>query len=164
LSEGGCHCSLFPNRGLGGFSFMRGLTILLPIIAAACTISGPPEPRNMTPAEAWATLPTPEFVARAERVWARAQSQRDDCRKLTPERTAEVVRRSWSSTDAQMVDLICGYIWVGMTRAQLLLSWGDPNRINRSVGSWGTHEQWVYGLSSYVYVEQGKVTSYQVSR
>ena len=41
-----------------------------------------------------------------------------------------------------------------------LESWGQPDDINRSVGSWGVHEQWVYG-DEYLYFENGKLTSWQ---
>lgn len=44
-------------------------------------------------------------------------------------------------------------IWVGMEKDQLYLSWGLPNDTNDSVGRWGRHSQWVYGLGSYVYLE-----------
>jgi len=53
-------------------------------------------------------------------------------------------------------------IKLGMTRDMLLLSWGEPTEINKSVGSWGIHEQFVYrDCNSYVYVENGKITSWQ---
>ncbi len=53
-----------------------------------------------------------------------------------------------------------GYYWIGMTEQMALISLGSPNDTNRSVGSWGVHEQWVYnGL--YLYFENGKLKSYQ---
>lgn len=56
-------------------------------------------------------------------------------------------------------------IVVGMTAAQARRSWGAPTKINRSVGSYGSHEQWVYDRggfkSQYVYVENGVVTGVQ---
>ena len=39
-------------------------------------------------------------------------------------------------------------------------SWGKPDDINRSVGPWGVHEQWVYGYK-YLYFEDGSLTSWQ---
>lgn len=39
-------------------------------------------------------------------------------------------------------------------------NWGIPKAINRSVGKWGVHEQWVYD-GGYLYFENGKLTSYQ---
>lgn len=49
---------------------------------------------------------------------------------------------------------------LGMTRDEAKLSWGEPNDINRTVGSWGVHEQWVYG-SIYLYFKNGILTSFQ---
>lgn len=53
-------------------------------------------------------------------------------------------------------------IRIGMTSKQVQLSWGQPARRNRSVGSWGVHEQWVYGdFGPYVYLKNGVVASWQ---
>lgn len=54
-----------------------------------------------------------------------------------------------------------GRIWIGMTDSQARISIGRPNDINRSVGEWGTHEQWVYNDGRYLYFENGKLTSWQ---
>lgn len=47
-----------------------------------------------------------------------------------------------------------------MTKEMCKEAWGEPYDINRSSGSWGTHEQWVYG-SSYLYFEGNKLTAIQ---
>jgi hypothetical protein len=49
-------------------------------------------------------------------------------------------------------------IWLGMTDKMARESWGTPDDINRTVGSWGVHEQWIYG-NTYVYFENGILTS-----
>lgn len=51
-------------------------------------------------------------------------------------------------------------IIIGMNTEQALLSWGEPDDINRTVGAWGEHEQWIYG-SKYLYFENGKLASWQ---
>jgi len=51
-------------------------------------------------------------------------------------------------------------IWIGMTPDMARLSIGSPLDINRTIGSWGVHEQWVY-KSRYLYFENGKLTSWQ---
>lgn len=53
-----------------------------------------------------------------------------------------------------------GEIFLGMTDKMAKESWGAPDDINRSVGSWGVHEQWVYG-DTYLYFENGILTSWQ---
>lgn len=54
---------------------------------------------------------------------------------------------------------------LGMIREQVLASWGKPDDINRSVGSWGIHEQWIYQRgdysAQYLYFENGILTSWQ---
>ncbi|KAF0236686.1 MAG: hypothetical protein FD181_2590 [Prolixibacteraceae bacterium] len=51
-------------------------------------------------------------------------------------------------------------IWLGMTDKMAKESWGNPKDINRSIGSWGAHEQWIY-YDTYLYFENGKLTSWQ---
>lgn len=59
-------------------------------------------------------------------------------------------------------DLICSeHVRVGMTKNQCKLSWGEPESINKTSGSWGVHEQWVYSSSSYLYFENGILSSIQ---
>ncbi len=52
---------------------------------------------------------------------------------------------------------------VGMSRDDVLKSnWGKPEQINRTINSFGTHEQWVYrGHHSYLYFEDDTLTSIQ---
>ena len=53
-------------------------------------------------------------------------------------------------------------IWLGMTDEMARLSKGSPDKINRSVGPWGVHEQWVYDFEDmYLYFENGILTSWQ---
>jgi hypothetical protein len=35
-------------------------------------------------------------------------------------------------------------VWIGMTKEMAVDSWGAPSDINKSTGTWGIHEQWVY--------------------
>jgi hypothetical protein len=61
-------------------------------------------------------------------------------------------------------------IRIGMSKSAVIVSWGNPVDINRSVGSWGVHEQWEYSVKSgstigyklkYLYFEDGILTSFQ---
>jgi len=55
-----------------------------------------------------------------------------------------------------------GGVAIGMTASQVRASnWGKPQKINRSSGSYGTHEQWVYDGNNYLYLQNGVVTSIQ---
>lgn len=61
--------------------------------------------------------------------------------------------------------ILAGKIFMGMTTSQVEASWGHPYPVNRSVGSWGTHEQWIYRVSKYtthyLYFSDGILTSWQ---
>ena len=53
---------------------------------------------------------------------------------------------------------------IGMSKQDVLdSSWGKPTKINKSVYSWGTKEQWVYPNYNYLYFENGKLTSIQTN-
>jgi len=68
---------------------------------------------------------------------------------------------NWSIGEADAISK--GQIWIGMTKEQVAASWGRPYQVNKTVGSFGTHEQWVmheYG-NTYVYFENGICTSMQ---
>jgi hypothetical protein len=42
-------------------------------------------------------------------------------------------------------------IFVGMTKAQVMMSWGEPSSSNQTVTGTGKTEQWVYSDRRYVY-------------
>lgn len=54
-----------------------------------------------------------------------------------------------------------GKIEIGMNKNMVRDAWGLPDNINKSTGSYGTHEQWVYG-DRYLYFQNGKLTSTQL--
>jgi len=55
--------------------------------------------------------------------------------------------------------------WIGMSENMALESLGKPEEINRSSGSWGIHEQWVYKMINnknlYLYFENRILKSFQ---
>lgn len=72
-------------------------------------------------------------------------------------RKAELTKKFGAANAKLIMD---GYVRTGMTKKMCEESWGLPDKINKSIGSWGTHEQWVYG-SSYLYFEGNRLTSIQ---
>lgn len=58
------------------------------------------------------------------------------------------------------LDICQGYVKIGWDKEKCRLSWGEPRDINKSIGSWGVHEQWCYS-GSYLYFENGRLTSIQ---
>jgi hypothetical protein len=58
-----------------------------------------------------------------------------------------------------------GRIFIGMTENDFLL-WrrAHPKTINETTGTWGVHQQWVYSLEEIYYFENGKLSSWQLSK
>lgn len=84
--------------------------------------------------------------------------------KIVAETAAKKAKRKtdlinkFGAANAELI--LQGKVKIGMTKEMCLEAWGHPEDINKTVGSWGTHEQWVYG-SSYLYFEGNKLTSIQ---
>jgi len=78
---------------------------------------------------------------------------------------AELIKASpyaehWSEQEKEL--MIEGKVQLGMSENQVRIAWGPPRDINRSVGAWGSHEQWVYNdFGPYLYFENGVLTSRQ---
>ena len=78
-------------------------------------------------------------------------------------RAMYVKKYGWIWDDQTQADVRSGMFRLGMTKEMVQASIGYPNDINKTVGSWGVHEQWVYGSigGTYLYFEDGVLTSYQ---
>ena len=50
---------------------------------------------------------------------------------------------------------------IGMTNKQVVISWGKPDDIHKTVDSWGTHEKWEYSGEQYLYFKNGKLFSWK---
>ncbi len=70
----------------------------------------------------------------------------------------ELVRRGFSEKEINYINQ--SKVYIGMPEQSVECAKGSAQRINRTSGSWGVHKQFVYE-NSYVYVENGLVTSTQ---
>lgn len=137
---------------------MTRATLLLPLLLAACVVS-PPSPERIE------SMSRPELVRELERVRGAASLSMADYRPHVAALRAAVADKTpeWDERTREAVR--GGFVILGMTGAQVRISWGPPHDINSTVGSWGRHEQWVYsrGLHKrqYVYLRGGVVTSWQ---
>lgn len=68
----------------------------------------------------------------------------------------DMIRR-YGKVNGQLI--VEGRVKLGFTKKMCEESWGIPSKINKSTGSWGVQEQWVYGSGCYLYFENGKLTS-----
>lgn len=72
-------------------------------------------------------------------------------------RKAELTRK-YGAKNAK--DIMDGVIRTGMTKDMCRESWGNPDKINRTITSYGTSEQWVYG-TNYVYFDGNRLSAIQ---
>ncbi|MBL7471198.1 SH3 domain-containing protein [Robertkochia sediminum] len=80
----------------------------------------------------------------------------------TMARKLEILTKNYGRETAQRI--IRKTYWIGMTDQMARESLGHPQSVNRSKGSWGIHEQWVYrerNKTLYLYFENGRLASYQ---
>ncbi len=85
------------------------------------------------------------------------KSDYEKMKEFTAKRKAELTKKYGASNAKLIVE---GKVRIGMTKAMCEEAWGSPDKINKTIGSWGTHEQWVYG-NSYLYFEGNKLTTIQ---
>jgi len=88
------------------------------------------------------------------------QAKEDAKQKIEDAKWAKQ-QAAWKAESARLSKL--PGVRVGMTADQVLTqsSWGRPNSVNRTTTQYGTHEQWVYGGSNYLYFDNGKLTAIQ---
>ena len=66
---------------------------------------------------------------------------------------------SWMTSEC---DAVAGNeVQIGMTKFQVLLSWGKPKAVNATITASLHREQWVYSGSQYLYFNGDKLTSMQ---
>ncbi len=63
-------------------------------------------------------------------------------------------KKVWNSIET-------GKVFIGMSKVQATLAWGEPDSVNRTIGRWGEHQQWVYSDKSYLYFENGILNAIQ---
>jgi len=77
--------------------------------------------------------------------------------KLLSERKRRLEKKFGYTVTKKILE---GKIWIGMTKDMAIESCGKPKDINRTVGEWGVHEQWIY-TNTYLYFENGRLKSWQ---
>lgn len=79
-------------------------------------------------------------------------------KKVAQERNKRIINK-YGSYYGKLI--LGGYVKTGMTKEMCTESWGAPSSINKTSGSFGVHEQWVYDSGSYLYFEDGILTTIQ---
>jgi len=84
--------------------------------------------------------------------------EQEKARQIQGKARVDELRKKYNPSTAELI--INHKLQLGMTKDMVIESWGQPKNINKSVYSWGVHEQWVYD-SRYLYFEDGILTSWQ---
>ena len=92
---------------------------------------------------------------------ANEQKEKEEEIKLAKERNERYNRlqKKYGNRIGRLI--IDKKVELGMTKKMCIESWGEPEDINTTAGSYGTHEQWVYGSGNYLYFENGILTTIQ---
>ena len=143
---------------MSGHSASSGLPASVPVTRADSV----PAPGGIVPSTALASR-TPAPLTASERAAQVLDAAKSDCAHPSSARLRRLVRQYPDWSDATLADVTCRIVSMRMTAEQLRATWGRPETINRTVTAAGTSEQWVYG-STYIYLEDGIVTSWQDSR
>lgn len=97
------------------------------------------------------------------RVKKYGKSYADYMKDLTEEQSEKFERLAPKYGKATAKMMVEEKVRIGWSKQMCKESWGEPDDINKTIGSWGTHEQWVYGdiYCDYLYFENGVLTSIQ---
>ena len=89
--------------------------------------------------------------------------------KANRERLAQIEReekeyknnliKRYGQANAKLI--LNGEVRIGFTKAMCEEAWGAPDYINNTISSYGTWEQWVYGIGSYLYFSGNKLVVIQ---
>lgn len=133
-----------------------GIVLLLGIFASLQT-----ERKNSTGSQ---STPATSPILSAEEIKKKAEQDRLEEERFLKSKAGLIWARH-KDWDRETCKLIAqGKIQIGMATDQVRAAWGRPKSINSTVYSFGTHEQWVYGVGQYVYFENGVMTSLQQSK
>ena len=92
-----------------------------------------------------------------ERLEAQREHERQE--ELANQQRKEQLIKKFGSTYGQLI--ADGKICLKMTKEMCLEAWGEPYSINTTIVEGLTMEQWVYGLGTYVYFDNGIITGIQ---
>lgn len=100
-----------------------------------------------------------EFIKQSEQRKVKEEQLKRENEKAEFERPMELIKKYGTYYGKLIYEK---NIVIGMTKDMVIESIGKPDDINRTVGSWGVHEQWVYERYDLnIYFENGKVSSFQ---
>lgn len=144
-----------PSRGVFIFLGIVVVFVFLKAVSGGGTDTSSLAPRAVTASPADTAAAARARVTSIARIGAACSLRQARVKKMVADHP------TWE--DEQIAMVLCKRVGIGMTAAQVRLSWGAPESINTTTYASGDHDQWVYG-NSYVYLENGIVTAVQTSK
>lgn len=91
------------------------------------------------------------------------QKQAQDNKKIAEEKRKVMLIEQYGELRAAMI--LRSKVCVGMSKDEAIASWGSPDEVNKTTGTYGVHEQWVYKgknyKNRYLYLESGILKTIQ---
>lgn len=85
-----------------------------------------------------------------------------EAHKLLTKANAIVEKKLATEKKRQLAEWKKEGVSIGMTKERVIQSsWGKPEKINSTTNAYGTREQWVYRGHSYLYFQDGILTTIQ---
>lgn len=86
-------------------------------------------------------------------------AERQTRRKLENEKRRETIINKYGLANGEAI--LNHRVKIGWTKSMCIASWGKPYDINRTITTYGSHEQYVYSLKKYLYFENGILRAIQ---
>ena len=87
--------------------------------------------------------------------------------QLSDQAKRRYLREYYFYPDFVIDKIIKGEVFMGMTNEQALFSWGRPDQIDHRDGTWGSVEEWLYGVDSqgepfkYLHFRDGRLDDWK---
>lgn len=107
--------------------------------------------------------PEAQEYAEANKIYKKAlkEEEAEEKRARAKMKPVERIMEKYDCSQDMAESILKRQVKMGMTQDMARAAWGRPYDINRSVGSYGVHEQWCYSGGCYLYFEDGILTSWQ---
>lgn len=109
--------------------------------------------------------PLPHRLSSIEKVEEMDPAEGEKLSKVKAQVSKEIERQAAASKRAEAARKRSEGVSIGMSQEDVLASsWGKPTRINKTIHSFGVHEQWVYEGRNYLYFKNGVLDSIQTGQ
>lgn len=104
------------------------------------------------------------FGGPSDEQMAKIDAERQLAAQAESQRRSQAAAEALKAREARVEESIAkGQVFIGMTRDEVIVSWGRPEGSNVTQTAYGKHEQLVYG-DQYLYLTDDRLTTIQTMR